>query len=144
MHRMVMCVCCGWGARVRTMGGKGSRPPRHLLLRVALVGGIALAGGCLPQSGNDGESGKQSAMSFAGTGGVPSTKTDKADALGQVASAARNLFGDTEAQPAARRDRVQTAARDDRAIAAAGPSLAPLPLPEIDDTSASVALASFF
>jgi hypothetical protein len=127
------------------MGGKaGSRPLRHML-RVAFVGGIAFVGGCLPQSGNDEESGKQSLMSFAGTGGVPSNKSDKADPLSQVTSAARNLFSDTDAQPAVRQDRVQTAARDERAVAlATAPTLPPQPLPEIDDTSASVALAGFF
>jgi hypothetical protein len=127
------------------MGGKaGSRPLRHML-RVAFVGGVAFVGACLPQSGNDEDSGKQSLMSFAGTGGVPSTKTDKADPLGQVTSAARDLFGGTDAQQTTRQDRVQTAARDERAVnVAPGSSLPPQPLPEIDDISASVALGSFF
>src|SRR5688572_4463887 len=127
------------------MGEKaGSRPLRRLL-RVAFVSGIAFAGGCLPQSGNDDDdSGKQPLMSFAGSSG--NSSTNKGDPLVQVTAATRNLFAGEEAQTP-RQERYQTASRDERAVnAAASLAAAPsfTPSLEIDDAPAGTALASFF
>ena len=131
------------------MGDKWGWGPLRGLMRVTCIGGMAVTGGCLPQSNNDDDA-KQPMMSFAGSGSDATVnRSEKTDALSQVVASTRNLLAVGEPETP-RASTVQSTAREDRAVnsipLSPPPSALPsvLPAVETEDAPAATALSGFF
>jgi hypothetical protein len=127
------------------MGEMADLGPWRRLLRLAFLGGIALSGGCFPQSSDEDDS-KKPFMAYSGSGQGGVNRSDKADPLlGDVTAAARNIIDAANAK--SNRQDSRPVSLDDRGpqpVVAHIPQPASPPPVEIDDAPATVALENFF